>query len=242
MSGPNYQALTVAQPAITQRYTIDYETVGRVQDPWPVVDELISRVTDPRWSRARACWGCNNWTAVDGLAHLPFRPGAGSSAIQSCTSCHYAKLDEVSINPDVATDTLDAMKALRESWRAALSPRRPKMNRPRTLTLGSVQHQQGFTGKRSDRMKGTHDTVSSFRHKPNDINERIDCPWCGAKDGARVERYTRIQPARPGAGEERKTDQRFVAIHCLLTPCGRRIVQPEPDPFPVYKPEEEPKK
>lgn len=220
VNGPNYTPLPVAQPAITARYAIDYETIGRMKgNIWPAVDELVTRVNDPSWSRSRACWGCHNWTAVDGLAHLPFRPGAGSGAVQTCSSCHYAKLDEVAIDADLAIDTLDAMKAFREGWRAILSPKKPKLRLARTLC-----YHQGFTGKRTDRPD--EQPAFTYRGKPNDVNERTDCPWCGQKDGARVERYTRIKP--------KEDPVRFVAIACMVGTCGRHIAQPEVEPWPVY--------
>lgn len=230
--GPNYQPLPLAQPV--QRYTIDYETVGRsAVDPWPAIDELVARVSDPRWSRARACFGCMNWKTADGLTNLPFRPGAGSRAVESCSSCHYAKLDQVVLDPEMAEDTLLAMAALREGWhavKASLSgkKRKPKANRPRTLTLETTM-QEGYKGKRHERPM---DRQPAFTHKPNNPNERIDCPWCEAKNGAQVERYTRIKPKEP--------DVRFVAITCLVGTCGRHIAQPEVEDWPVYKKGETP--
>lgn len=243
MSAPSYQPLPiVSQPAsvkqVSARYTVDHETVGRMKgDFWEVATDLIRLANDPRWSRERACWGCNNWKAVDGLAHLPFRPGAGSAAVESCTNCHYAKLDAVGIDPDMAEQTLDAMNALRDIWRGVQGIKKTKAKRyTRVLAYDSVASQQGYTGKRSERPP----EVSSFRSPPNDPTERIDCPWCHEKNGARVERYTRIKPHKPG--EEKQPDVRFIAIHCLLTPCGKRIVQPEaePMPFTTYRKGEEP--
>lgn len=228
----NYHALPVAQPV--QRYTIDYETVGRQSDPWPAMDELISRVSDPRWSRERACWGCNNWKPVDVYAHLPFRPGVGRAAVDTCTSCHYAKLDQVSIDPDMAEDTLLAMAALREGWhavKASLSGKayKPKGKRPRTLTLENTSMDEGYKGKRWERPV---ERQPAFSYKPNNPSERIDCPWCGEKNGAQVERYTRIRP--------KEADVRFVAIACLVGTCGKRIAQPEVQPWPTYKQGEQP--
>lgn len=240
-----HHPLPLHQPAV-QRYTIDYETVGRLQDPWPAVDELVSRVSDPRWSRTRACWGCHNWKPVDGYAHLPFRPGVGRAAVETCSSCHYAKLDEVTIAPELATDTLDAMGALREGWwsmKAALSGKKTisKGKRPRTLTLDSTMD-EGYKGKRYERPVERN---PAFTYKPNNPDERVDCPSCHEKNGARVERYTRIgKPAK--AGQPATPDVRFVAIACQVGTCGKRLVQPEvqPDvePWPVFRKGEEPKK
>jgi len=219
----NYHALPLKPPPIS-RYVMDYETVGRMEDPIETVIFLTDLAAKPEWSREPACWSCENWKQTDGLGKLPHRRGNGTQCVESCSGCVLSHLDQVRFSPTTATKTLAAMEGLRNGWKLLESLMAGKVKKSkdkpfrRVLRWDSVAKEEGYTGKRSDRFDARF-SASSFQQKANDPHERIDCPWCHEKNGARVERYTQI-----------KKDEsiRFIAIHCLLTPCGRRIVRPEP--------------
>lgn len=184
---------------------IDAETVAKHPRALDIVEHLSDRRHDPGWSRERACFGCIHWKTKDGLGNLPFRPGRGSAAVEGCSGCWYSMLDYAqTVTPDV-----DTSEKLRVGWLSILErPRKARRPPTRMLRYDTVDHQQGYTGKRQAR------SAPAFM-PPNRVGEVSVC-GCGGK--ATVERYWSL-------GKDKDEPQRFVAISCMAG-CPR-VTKPE---------------
>ena len=150
------------------RYLIDAETVARHADPLAVVECLTDRITDPKWSRQRACYGCHNWDTRWGLGNLPFRPGAGATAIESCSRCWYAMLDQAESESPTAEQ--HASTELRHHWLTLMGAKRLPSKRKSSRQSRSWIPEEGKAGKRDQK-------ASSFaRRKPAPATH--PCPGC----------------------------------------------------------------
>lgn len=242
---PHYMPLPVApaKPPQIVRFVWDYERLADHPKALEILEnwaELIAR--KPNWSRERACWGCEHWQSKDGLSNLPFRPGAGPTAVETCTHCHYAMLDEVDnpgipgMNKEQILATLEAMQTLRTTWQTTLMPKRKGRQSKRyvrAVRYDTVEEeQQGYAGLRTQREPGT----SAFRPRVRDTREVADCGNCGKV--VTLQRYWSTGPgpatqsARQMIEGQEGAPLRFIAYYCLS--CGHKHKAPEGEQWPTY--------
>lgn len=105
------------------RYLVDYESVGRSDNPLEAIEQLVDRMARPNFWRGPACAQCENWTAKEG-EDRPIRPFA-PDPLEGCAGCVLSYLD---VNPAWAEAKAEEVRRRREE-----RPPRSGLIRPRTL-------------------------------------------------------------------------------------------------------------